>query len=47
MCMRFGCNPQINFCHFFETVQGILSSSEDVHVIFEVTWVFQYNGNNL
>ena len=17
MCMRFGCNPQINFCHFF------------------------------
>ena len=20
MCMRFGCNPQINFCHFFSVI---------------------------
>ena len=20
MCMRFGCNPQINFCHFFQSL---------------------------
>ena len=20
MCMRFGCNPQINFCHFFAVI---------------------------
>ena len=20
MCMRFGCNPQINFCHFFRSL---------------------------
>ena len=24
MCMTFGCNPQINFCHFFSNLDLVI-----------------------